>query len=79
MHVVWLDERLFLSHMGSSRVCKECGAESAIGAGRCLLCGAPIAEVPGDLRTLEIDRYQAEIRRLRRQLKETSEGDARAV
>jgi hypothetical protein len=38
-----------------------------------------VVEISGELRTIEVERYQAEIRRLRRQLKESGEGDARAV
>ncbi len=88
MHVVRFDERLFLRAMSGTRVCKGCGAESQAGPELCQLCGKPTegaadlrptGKGAADLRTIEIERYQAEVRRLRRQLKESSRGNARAV
>jgi hypothetical protein len=58
--------------MGTRR-CTECGAGLASRAAQCPLCGAAAADqirAAKPVAVSEIERYQADVRRLREQLKE---------
>ncbi len=69
--------------------CGECGAEFRLGPtptptvgvvpAACPLCGGRQLREVGTASRPQVERYQAEIRRLRRQLKDAGNDDARAV
>lgn len=48
--------------------CTECGAELQLAPQSCPLCGAEVTRETASLNGWEVDRYQAEVRRLRGEL-----------
>lgn len=75
-----IHQRLQLRSMASKK-CSECGAELRLRPHRCPLCGEVNPEAAGELtkRVSAPERYQAEVRELREQLKKLREGGAEAV
>ena len=61
--------------------CSECGAELRLGPARCPLCGSDPSATRNwaPKKADDVDHYQADLRKLRAQLKELREEDAEAV
>ena len=74
-----VDERVLMKPMAGNR-CAECGVQLKAETERCPLCGCDAAgKQTGDSAPTDIDRYQADLRRLREQLRKLRDGDAEAV
>lgn len=59
--------------------CVECGAELQLAPKACPLCGAEVTRETASLSGWEVDRYQAEVRRLRGELEPTRRKPRRLV
>jgi predicted amidophosphoribosyltransferase len=70
--LVRFDERLLVTM--APRLCGECGAGLEPRATRCPLCGGSTPAPVGEREPRDIDSYQADVRRLREQLKALREG-----